>query len=95
MQSLGGTSIASEIKTRPVSQSVCNEDIVLWHTFGTTHNPRIEDRPVMPVEKMMVTLKPVNIISVFFECPYSVLVSFFNPKGELRNPHLNRDITVI
>jgi len=41
-------------------QNVRNEDIVLWHTFGTTHNPRVEDWPVMPSEKMMVTLKPVN-----------------------------------
>jgi primary-amine oxidase len=36
---------------------------VLWHTFGSTHNPRIEDWPVMPSEKMTVGLKPVN----FFE----------------------------
>jgi primary-amine oxidase len=42
---------------------VRNEDIVVWHTFGTTHNPRVEDWPVMPSEKMMATLKPVN----FFE----------------------------
>ena len=26
------------------------EDIVLWHTFGTTHFPRPEDWPVMPVD---------------------------------------------
>ncbi|KAH6630018.1 copper amine oxidase [Chaetomium sp. MPI-SDFR-AT-0129] len=38
-------------------------DIVVWHTFGSTHNPRAEDWPVMPVEKMVVGLKPVN----FFE----------------------------
>jgi len=24
-----------------------NEDIVLWHSFGLTHNPRVEDFPVM------------------------------------------------
>ncbi|PWY84418.1 copper amine oxidase [Aspergillus eucalypticola CBS 122712] len=35
-----------------------NEDIVLWHTFGLTHNPRIEDFPVMPVERVSVMLKP-------------------------------------
>lgn len=33
---------------------------MLWHTFGTTHNPRVEDWPVMPAEKMLVSLKPVN-----------------------------------
>ncbi|KAJ9195634.1 hypothetical protein DTO164E3_6710 [Paecilomyces variotii] len=35
-----------------------NEDVVLWHTFGLTHNPRIEDFPVMPVERISVHLKP-------------------------------------
>lgn len=64
MQSLGGEGIASSIKRRredPNSAtSVRNQDIVVWHTFGSTHNPRIEDWPVMPCEKMVVGLKPVN-----------------------------------
>jgi primary-amine oxidase len=30
--------------------SVENTDIVLWHNFGLTHIPRVEDYPVMPVE---------------------------------------------
>jgi primary-amine oxidase len=66
MQSLGGDGIASWIKgrkERKEDQNVQNEDIVLWHTFGTTHNPRVEDWPVMPSEKMMVTLKPVNFFT--------------------------------
>jgi len=66
MQSLGGSGIASWIASRkadPSSSSVRNEDIVVWHTFGSTHNPRSEDWPVMPCEKMVVGLKPVN----FFE----------------------------
>ncbi|KAG7120857.1 Copper amine oxidase 1 like protein [Verticillium longisporum] len=66
MQSLGGEGIASWIAARrhdEATSSVRNEDIVLWHTFGSTHNPRIEDWPVMPCEKMIVGLKPVN----FFE----------------------------
>jgi primary-amine oxidase len=65
-QSLGGEGINSWIQKRRKenkSVGVRNEDIVVWHTFGTTHNPRVEDWPVMPSEKMMVTLKPVN----FFE----------------------------
>ncbi|KAK2737735.1 hypothetical protein FQN55_000950 [Onygenales sp. PD_40] len=64
MQSLGGEGIESWIRSRqspPVS--VRNEDLVLWHTFGTTHNPRIEDWPVMPAEKMLVGLKPVNFFT--------------------------------
>lgn len=66
MQSSGGDGIASAISKRNAGgspPSVRNSDIVLWHTFGSTHNPRIEDWPVMPSEKMTVGLKPVN----FFE----------------------------
>ncbi|KAL4905593.1 hypothetical protein BDW74DRAFT_185119 [Aspergillus multicolor] len=40
------------------NENVENEDLVLWHTFGLTHNPRIEDFPVMPVERVSVMLKP-------------------------------------
>ncbi len=36
------------------------EDIVVWHTFGTTHFPRPEDWPVMPVDYTGFTLKPVG-----------------------------------
>ncbi len=41
---------------RPVD----GEDIVVWHTFGTTHFPRPEDWPVMPVDYTGFTLKPVG-----------------------------------
>jgi len=34
------------------------EDIVLWHTFGTTHFPRPEEWPVMPVDRCGFTLRP-------------------------------------
>lgn len=67
MQSLGGDGLAMGIKRRQADPaadtSVRNQDIVIWHTFGSTHNPRIEDWPVMPVEKMNVTLKPVNFFT--------------------------------
>ncbi|KAK0655176.1 copper amine oxidase [Cercophora newfieldiana] len=64
MQSTGGEGIASWIANRTEEEKgVRNEDIVVWHTFGSTHNPRAEDWPVMPCEKMVVGLKPVN----FFE----------------------------
>ncbi|GAA5157674.1 primary-amine oxidase [Pseudonocardia eucalypti] len=39
---------------RPVD----GEDIVVWHSFGTTHFPRPEDWPVMPVDYTGFTLKP-------------------------------------
>jgi primary-amine oxidase len=66
MQSSGGDGIASGIRRRQMdgtAKSVRNADIVIWHTFGSTHNPRIEDWPVMPNEKMMVGLKPVNFFT--------------------------------
>ncbi|WP_348525339.1 hypothetical protein [Luteimicrobium album] len=33
---------------------------MLWHTFGLTHYPRIEDWPVMPVDKAGFTFKPLG-----------------------------------
>ena len=39
-------------------RSVDAEDIVLWHSFGVTHLPRVEDFPVMPVEVVGFMLKP-------------------------------------
>ncbi|KAJ5312024.1 hypothetical protein PENANT_c022G05685 [Penicillium antarcticum] len=67
MQSLGGEGINSMIGQRKKHPNgkpdVRNEDIVVWHTFGSTHNPRIEDWPVMPSEKMIVGLKPINFFT--------------------------------
>ncbi|KAF2724418.1 hypothetical protein K431DRAFT_262216 [Polychaeton citri CBS 116435] len=66
MQSSGGDGIQSGIERRRAladDTSVRRQDVVLWHTFGSTHNPRIEDWPVMPCEKMTVGLKPVNFFN--------------------------------
>ena len=63
LQSEFGSGVATWIKSRERPLSVRDEDIVIWHTFGTTHNPRVEDWPVMPVEKMMVSLKPINFFT--------------------------------
>ena len=41
-------------------RSLDNTDVVLWYTFGLNHIPRIEDWPVMPVERLGFTLKPVG-----------------------------------
>ncbi|BEI82479.1 hypothetical protein CcaverHIS002_0303470 [Cutaneotrichosporon cavernicola] len=40
-----------------------NEDIVVWHTFGLTHNPRVEDFPVMPCETHVFSMKPNDFFS--------------------------------
>lgn len=64
-QSTGGDGIASAIEKRAGAEEsfVRDNHIVIWHTFGSTHNPRIEDRPVMPSEKMVVGLKPANFFT--------------------------------
>ncbi|KKA26955.1 hypothetical protein TD95_001053 [Thielaviopsis punctulata] len=67
MESTEGDGIATAIARRKAeggdASNVRKKDIVVWHTFGSTHNPRIEDWPVMPNEKMMVGLKPVNFFT--------------------------------
>ncbi|HEX4813004.1 MAG TPA: primary-amine oxidase [Nonomuraea sp.] len=35
-------------------------DLVLWHTFGLTHIPRLEDWPVMPAATCGFTLTPIG-----------------------------------
>ena len=52
----GGGLPAWTAADRPID----GEDIVVWHTFGTTHFPRPEDWPVMPVDHVGFTLKPVG-----------------------------------
>jgi primary-amine oxidase len=37
-----------------------NTDLTLWHSFGPTHLPRLEDWPVMPVDVCGFTLKPTG-----------------------------------
>ncbi|GJJ14192.1 hypothetical protein Clacol_008454 [Clathrus columnatus] len=44
-------------------ESIENEDIVLFATLGVNHITRPEDWPVMPVEHVRLTMRPIN----FFE----------------------------
>ncbi len=44
-------------------RNLVETDVVLWHTIGTSHTVRPEDWPVMPVEYVGFTLKPLG----FFE----------------------------
>jgi primary-amine oxidase len=41
---------------RPITDT----DVVVWHTFGVTHIPRLEDWPVTPVESTGFTLAPAG-----------------------------------
>ncbi|UPK94782.1 hypothetical protein LCI18_005717 [Fusarium solani-melongenae] len=45
------------------NDDVLNEDVVLWSCFGLTHNPRVEDWPVMPVEILQVSLTPSDFFT--------------------------------
>ncbi|KAI0272227.1 copper amine oxidase [Russula aff. rugulosa BPL654] len=40
-----------------------NEDVLIYVTVGTTHIPRPEDWPVMPVDHIRLTLKPNSFFS--------------------------------
>lgn len=39
-------------------RNLAEADCVIWHSFGVTHIPRIEDWPVMPAEHVGFFLKP-------------------------------------
>ncbi|KAF8862645.1 copper amine oxidase [Acephala macrosclerotiorum] len=45
------------------NENVENDDVVVWNTFGLTHNPRVEDWPVMPVEIHQIHLRPADFFS--------------------------------
>ncbi|KAF8847058.1 putative copper amine oxidase [Acephala macrosclerotiorum] len=55
---IGGVSDA--IKRR---DDVLNTDVVVWSCFGLTHNPRVEDWPVMPVDIFQLHFKPVDFFT--------------------------------
>ena len=39
-------------------ENLVNDDVVLWYVFGIHHITRVEDWPIMPVDKVSFTLKP-------------------------------------
>ncbi|KAJ5559208.1 hypothetical protein N7461_003180 [Penicillium sp. DV-2018c] len=44
--------------------SVVDTDVVVWNSFGITHNPRVEDWPVMPVEIFQLMIRPADFFEV-------------------------------
>ncbi|GKV14569.1 hypothetical protein SLEP1_g25423 [Rubroshorea leprosula] len=60
-----GEGLATWVKqNRPLEEA----DIVLWYVFGVTHIPRLEDWPVMPVDRIGFILMPHG----FFNCSPAV-----------------------
>lgn len=53
------------------SESVEDDDIVLWHTFGLNHFPSPEDFPIMPVESVTLLLRPRHFFThnPVMDCP--------------------------
>ncbi|MEV0369676.1 primary-amine oxidase [Streptomyces sp. NPDC050636] len=45
--------------SRP-GETLLKTGLTLWHTFGPTHLPRLEDWPVMPVDRCGFTLRPTG-----------------------------------
>ncbi|PLN82053.1 putative copper amine oxidase [Aspergillus taichungensis] len=43
--------------------SVSDTDVVVWSCFGVTHNPRVEDWPVMPVETFQLMIRPSDFFT--------------------------------
>ncbi|OIW14333.1 hypothetical protein TanjilG_25119 [Lupinus angustifolius] len=60
-----GEGLATWVKqNRPLEEA----DIVLWYVFGVTHIPRLEDWPIMPVDRIGFMLMPHG----FFNCSPAV-----------------------
>ncbi|KAJ4843438.1 hypothetical protein Tsubulata_030453 [Turnera subulata] len=60
-----GEGLATWVKQ---NRSLEETDIVLWYAFGVTHIPRLEDWPVMPVDRIGFMLMPHG----FFNCSPAV-----------------------
>ncbi|KGJ72676.1 histamine oxidase [Cryobacterium roopkundense] len=54
-QHAGGAGLPSYVEQ---DRDIDGQDIVVWHTFGLTHFPRVEDWPIMPVDTAGFKLRP-------------------------------------
>ena len=81
----GGAGLPAWIEA---DRSVNDTDIVLWHTFGLTHFPRIEDWPIMPVDSFGFVLKPHNFFgrNLALDVPPSMSDHCAPPQGS-HEPH--------
>ncbi|EXJ92699.1 copper amine oxidase 1 [Capronia epimyces CBS 606.96] len=78
---IGG--VADAIKR---NEKIDDEDVVVWNVFGLTHNPRVEDWPVMPVEIHQLQIKPTDF---FTENPAIDVPSTKNEASLLTNGATN------
>ena len=59
----------SRLETSGVADAVARKDnvedtdVVVWSVFGLTHNPRVEDWPVMPIEKHELHIRPADFFN--------------------------------
>ncbi|KAG9769431.1 Copper amine oxidase 1 [Exophiala dermatitidis] len=68
------------------NENIDDEDVVVWNVFGLTHNPRVEDWPVMPVEIHQLQIKPTDF---FTENPAIDVPSSKNEASVLANGTTN------
>ncbi|KAL1297654.1 hypothetical protein AAFC00_006209 [Neodothiora populina] len=68
------------------NEDVRNQDLVVWHTFGMTHNPRVEDFPVMPVEITTISLKPADFFDRNPALDVPVSTQNFNKSTLVQDP---------
>ncbi|WP_154604838.1 primary-amine oxidase [Arthrobacter sp. AQ5-05] len=54
-QNRGGAGLPAYIAA---DRNIDGADLVVWHTFGLTHFPRVEDWPIMPVDSVGFKLRP-------------------------------------
>jgi primary-amine oxidase len=66
------------------NRNIDGTDIVVWHTFGLTHFPRLEDWPIMPVDYAGFTLKPHGF---FDRNPTLNVPASIGGHGELQSDH--------
>ncbi|KAH0467641.1 hypothetical protein IEQ34_002674 [Dendrobium chrysotoxum] len=68
------------------NRSLEETDVVLWYVFGLTHIPRLEDWPVMPVDRLGFMLMPIG----FFNCSPAVDVPPSNSDAELKETGISK-----
>ncbi|ODM14754.1 Copper amine oxidase 1 [Aspergillus cristatus] len=65
----GNYTLQSQVEIGGISDAVkrgdrvADTDVVVWSSFGLTHNPRVEDWPVMPVDIYQLNIRPSDFFT--------------------------------